>query len=87
MLLLSRKNQRFAKEQAPYQSTSLTAMTLRRFRKDTMAMVSTGVILLFTLMAILGYLITPDHTPYCNQQYLELAMCRHPHVDRRHTYG
>ncbi len=73
MLLLSRKNQRFAKEQAPYQSTSLTAMTLRRFRKDTMAMVSTGVILLFTLMAILGYLITPDHTPYCNQQYLELA--------------
>lgn len=25
-------------------------------------------------MAILGYLITPDGTPYCNQQYLELAM-------------
>lgn len=73
MLFLSRKNQRFAKEEAPYKSTSLTAMTLRRFRKDTMAMISVGIILLFSLIAILGYLITPDHTPYCNQQYLELA--------------
>ena len=36
-------------------------------------MVSIAVIGLFTLVALLGYLITPDHTPYCNQQYLELA--------------
>ncbi len=31
------------------------------------------IIGLFALMALLGYLITPDHTPHCNQQYLELA--------------
>ena len=38
-----------------------------------MAITSLVVIALFSLVAILGYLITPDHTPYCNQQYLELA--------------
>jgi peptide/nickel transport system permease protein len=26
------------------------------------------------LMAILGYLITPDQTPYCNDQHLEIAL-------------
>lgn len=54
-------------------SGSLTAMSWRRFRKDKMALASLAVICLFTLMALLGYLITPDHTPCCNQQYLELA--------------
>ena len=38
-----------------------------------MAVTSLVIIALFSLVAILGYLITPDHTPYCNQQYLELA--------------
>lgn len=73
MNLLNRKNHRFASEEAPQRSTSLNALTLKRFRKDKLAVVSVIVIGLFTLMAILGYLITPDKTPYCNQQYLELA--------------
>ena len=47
---------------------------LRGFKKDKMAMASLLVILLFTLVAMLGYTITPDSTPYCNQQYLELAV-------------
>ncbi len=38
-----------------------------------MAMLGLLMIALFTLVAILGYLITPDSTPYCNQQYLELT--------------
>ena len=39
-------------------------------------MVGLAVIGLFALVAILGYAITPDGTPHCNQQYLELATLR-----------
>lgn len=53
---------------------SLNTMVWRRFRKDKMAMASLVVIVLFTLVAMLGYTITPDSTPHCNQQYLELAV-------------
>ena len=53
---------------------SLNTMVWRRFRKDKMAMASLVVIVLFTLVAVMGYTITPDSTPYCNQQYLELAV-------------
>ncbi|MBQ4376932.1 MAG: ABC transporter permease, partial [Bacteroidales bacterium] len=52
---------------------SVGRMTWLRLRRNTLAMASLGVIIVFALIAILGYLITPDHTPYCNQQYLELA--------------
>ena len=44
-----------------------------RFRRNPLAVASLGVVVLFILVALLGYLITPDATPYCNQQYLELA--------------
>lgn len=53
---------------------SLNTLVWRRFKKDKMAMASLVVILLFSLVAMLGYTITPDSTPYCNQQYLELAV-------------
>lgn len=45
----------------------------QRFRRNPLSVASLAVIALFAIVAILGYLITPDHTPYCNQQYLELA--------------
>lgn len=61
------------KSQVLNQGASLTSLSRRRFLKDKMAMASVLVIVLFTLVAILGYLITPDHTPCCNQQYLELT--------------
>lgn len=54
-------------------SGSLDRMAWRRFRRNPLSVASLVVIALFALVAILGYLITPDHTPYCNQQYLELA--------------
>ncbi len=72
MTLTSLFHRRFT-QQASTEGTSLTAMIWHRFKKDWMAMASLVVIGLFVLMALLGYLITPDHTPYCNQQYLELA--------------
>ena len=52
---------------------SLDRMAWRRFRSNPLSVASLAVIGLFALMALLGYLITPDHTPDCNQQYLELA--------------
>lgn|SRR5574344_107185 len=71
--LFSQRHKKFITKEAPLKNTSLTALTLKRFRKDGMAMASVFVIVFFALVAILGYLITPDQTPYCNQQYLELA--------------
>lgn len=53
--------------------TSLSSLTWKRFRQNGMAMVSLIVILCFVIVAVLGYAITPDSTPYCNQQYLEIA--------------
>lgn len=73
MNILGHKNHRLAQQAAEGKSASLSALTWQRFRRDPMAMVSLGVILLFVIIALLGYLITPDHTPHCNQQYLELA--------------
>lgn len=57
----------------PEVGSSLSSLSRKRFRKDKLAMASVFVILLFTFVALLGYIITPDHTPCCNQQYLELA--------------
>lgn len=48
-------------------------MAWHRFRRNPLSVASLVVIGLFALVALLGYLITPDPTPYCNQQYLELA--------------
>lgn len=44
-----------------------------RFKKNTAGMVSLSVILLTLLVAIAGYLITPDSTPMCNTQILEIS--------------
>ena len=61
------------KSAADLASHSLDRMAWQRFRRNPLSIASLVVIGLFALMAVLGYLITPDHTPYCNQQYLELA--------------
>lgn len=44
--------------------------------RNPLAVASIVVIGLFATVAVLGYLITPDHTPNCNQQYLELGTMR-----------
>lgn len=68
-----RKKQKAFVEAATRYGGSPSALFWKRFRRNGMAMTSLVVIALFSLVALLGYLITPDHTPYCNQQYLELA--------------
>jgi len=44
-----------------------------RFRKNVPGMISLSVILLTLIIAILGYLVTPDHSPYANDQRLEIS--------------
>ena len=61
------------KSAADLVGSSLGRMAWRRFRRNPLSLGSLIVICLLALVALLGYLITPDHTPYCNQQYLELA--------------
>ena len=57
-----------------YRAVSLSELTWKRFRKEPEGVISLVFILLVIGIAILGYLITPDHTPYCNHQQLEIAI-------------
>ena len=63
----------FSSKRKDLSGRSLDRMAWRRFRRNPLSVASLVIIGLFAVVALLGYLITPDHTPYCNQQYLELA--------------
>ena len=57
-----------------YQSSgSLSSLALRRFKRNRLAMTAFFVILFAVVIAVLGYLITPDDSPFANRQSLELA--------------
>ena len=71
--LFDRRHRHFVRHQAPAYGTSLSGLAWRRFCRNRLSVISLVVIALFVLTALLGYLITPDRTPHCNQQYLELA--------------
>ncbi len=53
--------------------SSLSKLAWHRFRKNIIGMISLIVIVLAILIAIAGYLITPDSTPMCNTQILEIS--------------
>jgi len=55
-------------------SGSLSSLAWRKFKKNRIAFASLLFIGLIALVSILGYLITPDKTPFCNQQHIELAV-------------
>jgi ABC-type dipeptide/oligopeptide/nickel transport system permease subunit len=55
-------------------SVSLSRQAWVRFRHEPLGMASLVFIGLVCLTAILGYLITPDKSPFVNQQYLELGL-------------
>ncbi|PKP30282.1 MAG: peptide transporter [Bacteroidetes bacterium HGW-Bacteroidetes-16] len=48
-------------------------ITWMRFRRNSIGMVALAIILFAVLVSILGYLITPDSTPYSNTQILEIS--------------
>ena len=53
-------------------SLSPGARTWQRFRSNRSGMAGLLFIIVATLISILGYLITPDHSPYANDQKPEL---------------
>lgn len=55
-------------------SASLSSRAWYVFRHDPLGIGSLVFICLVCLIAVLGYLITPDNTPFANQQFLELGL-------------
>lgn len=55
-------------------SGSLTLIAWKRFKKNRMSFFFLIMICLAALISILGYLLTPDSTPYANDQHLELGL-------------
>lgn len=64
----------FKKKTENYKPVSLSSLTWSRFKKEKQGVFSLAYIILMVIVAVLGYLITPDHTPYCNHQQLEIAL-------------
>lgn len=62
------------KEKNKIYSRSLSYYAWKRLKRNKLAMAGLIFILFVTIVAILGYLIMPDSTPYANDQILELAI-------------
>ncbi len=63
----------FKKKKTYYSSSSLSALAVRRFKRNKLGMAALIYIAVSAVLAIAGYLITPDKTPFANNQNLELA--------------
>ncbi len=63
----------FYKRKTYTSGTSLSKIAWQRFLKNKLALSALVYIGLISLIAILGYLITPDSTPFANNQILEIA--------------
>ncbi len=63
----------FFKKKKYYSSESLSKLAFLRLKKNKIAVSSAIFILLAVLIAVLGYLITPDSTPFANNQILEFS--------------
>jgi peptide/nickel transport system permease protein len=64
----------FRKKRTEEKAFSLSALTWKRFKKEKLGILSLIFLGLIFAMAVLGYLVTPDQTPYCNDQHLEIAL-------------
>jgi peptide/nickel transport system permease protein len=64
----------FFKKRPHIPSGSLSSIAWKKLKKDHLGFGSLIFILFTALVACLGYLITPDSTPYANDQYLELGL-------------
>ena len=53
-------------------STSLTGIALRRFKKNLWGVFSLLIIVIFTLLAIFAYVISPDDSVNANQMHLSI---------------
>ena len=57
-----------------YRPVSLTELTWKRFKKEKQGVIAMAYLVVMVVVALSGYLITPDQTPYCNHQQLEIAL-------------
>lgn len=55
-------------------SGSLSSLAWKKFKRNKLGLGSLIFLGLTTAIAILGYLITPDPTPFVNEQHLELGL-------------
>jgi peptide/nickel transport system permease protein len=62
------------KKRTVIDSGSLSALAWIKFKRNRLGFGSLMFIGFAVLLACLGYLITPDSTPYANDQYLELGL-------------
>ncbi|MBX3163234.1 MAG: ABC transporter permease [Bacteroidetes bacterium] len=62
----------FKKKKIEFKTQSLSAQTWKRFKRNKSAIFGLFVIAFACLISVLGYLITPDNTPYANDQKPEL---------------
>ncbi len=62
----------FKKKHIDFESESLSKQTWRRFKKNNLALAGLTIIFIASVVSILGYAITPDSTPYANDQKPEL---------------
>ena len=73
----------FKKKIINFESESLSIKTWRRFKHNKVAMFGLIMIFFSCLISILGYLITSDQTPYCNDQKPELHI-KYPGFKTKH---
>jgi peptide/nickel transport system permease protein len=62
----------FKKQHTDYISESLSVQTWHRFKRNKLAMFGLLLIVIASSISILGFLITPDSSPYANDQKPEL---------------
>jgi peptide/nickel transport system permease protein len=71
-LILIKKPVLFRKK-TYYSSGSLSVLAWRKFRKNGPGFISLHFIVIAVIIATLGYIITPDSTPFANDQCIELG--------------
>ncbi len=62
----------FKKKPIDFESETLSQQTWRRFKRNKLSVLGLVIIILSCIISILGYLITPDPTPFANDQKPEL---------------
>jgi len=59
-----------------YKAQSLSAIAWRKFYKNKQGMFLLVFLSVIAIVALLGYLITPDSSPYANEQILEIRLMK-----------
>ncbi len=55
-------------------SSSTGTFTWKRCKREKVGLVAFACIVTLCIISLLGYWITPDSTPYCNDQHLEISL-------------